>query len=347
MNEPSAAPPPTGAARPPSVLDELERRGIVAQTTGSDDLAAALAGGPLTYYCGFDPTAPSLHIGNLVQIVTMRRLQLAGNLPLGLVGGATGLIGDPRMSGERVLNDPETVAAWVGRIRGQIERYLDFDGPFAARMVNNLDWTAGLSAIEFLRDVGKHYRMGRMLGKETVAARLKSESGLSFTEFSYQILQGMDFLELYRRYGCVLQTGGSDQWGNLISGTELIHKVEGAQAHALATPLLTKADGTKFGKTEGGAVWLDPELTSAVRLLPVLGQRGRPGRRRLPAGDVVPARGRARGAGPGHPRTAPGAGGAACSRGRAHRARARRRRVARRGGRQRRAVRPGGARRGG
>ena len=248
--------------RPPSVLDELERRGIVAQTTGAADLAAALAAGPLTFYCGFDPTAPSLHIGNLVQILTMRRLQLAGHHPLGLVGGATGLIGDPRMSGERVLNDEDTVAGWVGRIRGQIERYLDFDGPFAARMVNNLDWTAGLSAIEFLRDVGKHFRMGRMLAKETVAARLKSESGLSFTEFSYQILQGMDYLELYRRYGCTLQTGGSDQWGNLISGTELIHKVEGAHVHALATPLITKADGTKFGKTEGGAVWLDPEMTS-------------------------------------------------------------------------------------
>ncbi len=192
----------------------------------------------------------------------MRRIQLAGHHPLGLVGGATGLIGDPRMSGERVLNDEDTVAGWVGRIRGQIERYLDFDGPFAARMVNNLDWTAGLSAIEFLRDVGKHYRMGRMLAKETVAARLRSESGLSFTEFSYQILQGMDYLELYRRYGCTLQTGGNDQWGNLISGTELIHKVVGGTVHALATPLLTKADGSKFGKSEGGAIWLDPEMTS-------------------------------------------------------------------------------------
>ena len=257
VTEPSPTP-----ARPASVLDELERRGIVAQTTGSDQLATALGAGPVTFYCGFDPTAPSLHVGHLVQVLTMRRVQLGGNHPIGLVGGATGLIGDPRMSGERVLNAPELVGGWVDKIRGQIERYLDFEGPFAARMVNNLDWTADLTAIEFLRDIGKHFRMGRMLAKETVAARLKSEGGLSFTEFSYQILQGMDFLELFRRYGCTLQTGGNDQWGNLISGTELIHKVEGATAHALATPLMTKADGTKFGKSEGGAIWLDPELTS-------------------------------------------------------------------------------------
>jgi len=256
------SPGPPAADRPPSVLDELERRGAVAQTTGAPALAAALATGPVTFYCGFDPTAQSLHIGHLVQLVTMRRIQQAGHRPLGLVGGATGLIGDPKMSGERVLNSPDVVAGWVDRIRGQVERYLDFDGAHAARIVNNLDWTGDLTAIGFLRDVGKHYRMGRMLAKETVAARLNSEEGLSFTEFSYQILQGLDFLELYRRYGCTLQSGGNDQWGNLISGTELIHKVEGADAHAFTTPLLTKADGTKFGKTEGGAVWLDPELTS-------------------------------------------------------------------------------------
>jgi tyrosyl-tRNA synthetase len=192
----------------------------------------------------------------------MRRLQEAGNDPLALVGGATGLIGDPRMSGERVLNDRDTVADWVGLLRAQCERFLDFTGPHAARMVNNLDWTAPLSAIDFLRDVGKHFRVNRMLAKEAVSARLESEAGISFTEFSYQILQGMDFLELHRRYGCTLQTGGSDQWGNLTAGTDLIHRVTGHSVHLLATPLITKADGTKFGKTESGTVWLDPTMTS-------------------------------------------------------------------------------------
>jgi tyrosyl-tRNA synthetase len=247
---------------PPSVLDDLRWRGLIALCTDEFSLATALAGGPITFYAGFDPTAPSLHIGNLVQLLTMRRIQNGGHFPLGLVGGATGLIGDPRMSGERVLNSADTVAGWVERIRTQVEKYLDFQGANAARIVNNLDWTGSLSAIDFLRDVGKHFRMGRMLAKDTVATRLSSEDGLSFTEFSYQILQGMDFLELHRRYGCVLQTGGSDQWGNLTSGTELIRKVEGRTVHALATPLITKADGTKFGKTESGTVWLDPELTS-------------------------------------------------------------------------------------
>lgn len=247
---------------PPSVLDELRWRGLIAQSTDEVALATALAGEPITFYAGFDPTAPSLHMGNLVQLLTMRRIQDAGHRPLGLVGGATGLIGDPRMSGERVLNSTEVVAAWVEKIRSQVEKFLDFSGPNAARIVNNLDWTAPLSAIDFLRDVGKHFRMGRMLAKETVAARLNSEEGLSFTEFSYQILQGMDFLELHRRYGCVLQQGGSDQWGNLTSGTELIRKVTGTSVHALATPLITKSDGTKYGKTEGGAIWLDPTLTS-------------------------------------------------------------------------------------
>jgi len=246
----------------PRVLSDLTERGLVAQSTGLPALGADLAAGPLTGYVGFDPTAPSLHIGNLVQLLTMRRIQQAGNHPLMLVGGATGLIGDPRMSGERVLNSADVVAEWVERIRTQVAHYVDFDGQFAARMVNNLDWTAGLDTIGFLRDIGKHFRMGRMLAKETVSARLSSDEGLSFTEFSYQILQGMDYLELYRRYGCTLQTGGSDQWGNLTSGTELVRKVEGRAVHALATPLITKADGTKFGKTEGGAVWLDPEMTS-------------------------------------------------------------------------------------
>jgi tyrosyl-tRNA synthetase len=244
------------------VLDELTWRGLVALSTDQDALRAAFAAGPVTYYCGFDPTAPSLHMGNLVQLLTMRRLQEAGNDPLALVGGATGLIGDPRMSGERVLNDRETVGAWVDLLRAQVERFLDFSGPHAARMVNNLDWTAPLSAIDFLRDVGKHFRVNRMLSKEAVSARLDSEAGISFTEFSYQILQGMDYLELYQRYGCTLQTGGSDQWGNLTAGTDLVHRVTGQNVHLLATPLVTKADGSKFGKTEGGAIWLDPAMTS-------------------------------------------------------------------------------------
>lgn len=244
------------------VLDELQWRGLVALSTDEDALRGALVAGPVTYYCGFDPTAPSLHMGNLVQLLTMRRLQEAGNDPLALVGGATGLIGDPRMSGERVLNDRETVAGWVDLLRAQVERFLDFSGLHAARMVNNLDWTAPLSAIDFLRDVGKHFRVNRMLGKEAVSARLNSEAGISFTEFSYQILQGMDFLELHQRYGCTLQTGGSDQWGNLTAGTDLIHRATGRSVHLLATPLITKADGTKFGKTESGTVWLDPTMTS-------------------------------------------------------------------------------------
>ena len=244
------------------IVDELAWRGLVAQTTEPAALRAALDAGPVSLYCGFDPTAPSLHIGNLVQILTVRRLQLAGHKPYALVGGATGLIGDPKMTGERTLNDPEVVAGWVDRIRRQIEPLLDFDGPAGATMVNNLDWTASLSAIDFLRGVGKHYRLGTMLAKDTVARRLNSDQGISFTEFSYQILQGMDFLELHRRYGVSLQTGGNDQWGNLLSGVELVRKVEAVGVHALATPLITKADGTKFGKTETGTVWLDPELTS-------------------------------------------------------------------------------------
>ena len=244
------------------VLDDLQWRGLIAISTDLDALRADLVKGPLTYYCGFDPTAPSLHIGNLVQILTVRRLQLAGHRPFALVGGATGLIGDPKMTGERTLNAPDVVAGWVERIRRQIEPLLRFDGPAAAQMVDNLDWTAPMSAIDFLRDVGKHYRLGTMLAKDTVARRLHSDQGISFTEFSYQILQGMDYLELHRRHGVTMQTGGSDQWGNLLSGVELIRKVEGTAVHALTTPLITKADGTKFGKTESGTVWLDPELTS-------------------------------------------------------------------------------------
>lgn len=244
------------------ILDELAWRGLIATTTDTDALREALSAGPVTLYCGFDPTAPSLHIGNLVQILTVRRLQDAGHRPIALVGGATGLIGDPKMTGERTLNSRDVVAGWVERIRAQIAPLLRFDGDNAATLVNNLDWTAPLSAIDFLRDVGQHFRLGTMIAKDTVARRLASEQGISFTEFSYQVLQGMDFLELYRRHGVTLQTGGSDQWGNLLSGVELIRKVESTAVHALTTPLITKADGTKFGKTESGTVWLDPAMTT-------------------------------------------------------------------------------------
>lgn len=243
------------------ILDELKWRGLVALSTDENELREALSA-KLTYYCGFDPTAASLHLGNLVQLLTMRRLQLAGNSPLALIGGSTGLVGDPRPTAERTLNTKETVAEWVEKLGNQASRFLDFEGPNAARLVNNLDWTAPLSAIDFLRDVGKYFRVGKMLSKDAVSARLNSEHGISYTEFSYQILQGFDFLELFRRYDCVLQTGGSDQWGNLTSGTDLIHKVEGKSAHILATPLITNSDGKKFGKSEGNAVWLDAELTS-------------------------------------------------------------------------------------
>jgi len=249
-----------------NVWDELLWRGLVHVSTDQEALRALLAGDPITYYCGFDPTAPSLHLGNLVQLLLLRRLQLAGHKPLGLVGGSTGLIGDPRPTAERTLNTRETVEEWVGRLRAQVERFLSFEGDNAARMVNNLDWTAPMSAIDFLREIGKHYRVGTMLKKDAVAARLNSDAGISYTEFSYQILQGMDFLELYRLYGCVLQTGGSDQWGNLTSGTDLIHRVEGVSAHAIGTPLITNSDGTKFGKSEGNAIWLDAEMCSPYRM---------------------------------------------------------------------------------
>ncbi|MEV8214612.1 tyrosine--tRNA ligase [Leifsonia sp. NPDC077715] len=244
------------------VWDELVWRGLIHVSTDEAALKELLAGEPITYYCGFDPTAPSLHLGNLVQLLTMRRLQLAGHKPLGLVGGSTGLIGDPRPTAERTLNTKETVAEWVGYLQAQVTRYLSDEGDNAVRLVNNLDWTAPLSAIDFLREIGKHFRVGTMLKKDAVAARLNSDEGISYTEFSYQILQGMDFLELYRQYGCVLQTGGSDQWGNLTSGTELIRKVEGVHVHAIGTPLITNSDGTKFGKSEGNAIWLDPRLTT-------------------------------------------------------------------------------------
>jgi tyrosyl-tRNA synthetase len=243
------------------IIEELSWRGLIADSTNLDELRLALKSGRVTMYGGFDPTAPGLHIGNLVLLVTLRRLQLAGHRPIGLVGGATGLIGDPSgKSSERVLNSRDTVAEWVERIRGEVSRFLDFDaGESSALIVSNLDWTGPMPVLDFLRDIGKHFSVNRMLDRESVKARLEA-GGISYTEFSYQLLQSMDFLELYRRYGCTLQLGGSDQWGNLVAGVGLIRSVEGASVHALATPLITKPDGSKYGKSEGGAIWLSPDL---------------------------------------------------------------------------------------
>ena len=245
------------------IIDELTWRGLIAVSTDLDDLRKALDAGQVTLYGGFDPTAPSLHLGSLVLLLTMRRFQLAGHRPIGLVGGATGLIGDPSgKSAERVLNSPDLVAGWVERITAQVGRFLDFEpGPATALVVSNLDWTQGLSALEFLRDIGKFFPVNQMLSRETVRARLEA-GGISYTEFSYQILQANDFLELHRRHGCTLQVGGSDQWGNLVSGVDLIRRTMSASVHALATPLITKPDGTKYGKTEGGTIWLSPEQMS-------------------------------------------------------------------------------------
>jgi tyrosyl-tRNA synthetase len=245
-----------------NILDELKWRGLVAQTTDEPALRQALADGPITAYCGFDPTAPSLHFGNLVQLIVMRHLQRAGHRIICLVGGSTGLIGDPRPTAERVLKTKEQTAEWVARIQEQVRPFLDFEGDNAAIMVNNLDWTAPMSALDFLRDIGKHFRVNQMVKKDAVAARLSSEEGISYTEFSYQILQGLDYLQLYRDFGCTLQTGGQDQWGNLTAGSDLIHRVEGASVHLLTTPLITDAGGAKFGKSEGNAIWLSPDLTS-------------------------------------------------------------------------------------
>jgi tyrosyl-tRNA synthetase len=248
------------------LIDELHRRGLIALSTDEEALRAHLAEGPVTYYCGFDPTAPSLHVGNLVQFMLPRALQRAGHQPIVLVGGATGLIGDPRESAERQLNDRDTVAEWVQRIRRNVAPLLDRpaqeQGLKAPIYVDNLDWTSQLSAIDFLRDIGKQFRVSRMLAKEAVSARLNSEAGISYTEFSYQILQANDFRELFLRHGCTLQTGGSDQWGNLTAGIDLVRRTEGAAVHAMGTPLITTADGKKIGKTEGATVWLDPERTS-------------------------------------------------------------------------------------
>jgi tyrosyl-tRNA synthetase len=244
----------------PNVLDELEWRGLVAHSTDRDALRAALGEGSVKFYVGFDPTAPSLHMGNLVQLVTARRLQDAGHTPYILVGGATGMIGDPRDSGERTLNSLDTVKEWTERVRQQVSRFVSFDGPNAATTVNNYDWTASLSTIDFLRDIGKHFPVNRMLARDTVRRRL--ESGISYTEFSYVLLQSMDYLTLFREHGVRLQFGGSDQWGNITGGAELVRRVTGKSAHGFATPLITKSDGTKYGKTEGGALWLDPEMLS-------------------------------------------------------------------------------------
>ncbi|MDG4830518.1 tyrosine--tRNA ligase [Solwaraspora sp. WMMD1047] len=251
--------PSPAAAHPPSLIDDLLWRGLIQDSTDIDGLRSRLAE-PATFYVGFDPTGPSLHVGHLMQVLTARRLQQAGLRPLLLVGGATGQIGDPKESAERVLNPPEVVAGWVDRIREQLAPFVSFHGKNAARPVNNLDWTGQLSVVEFLRDVGKHFPVNRMLARDVVRSRL--ESGISFTEFSYQLLQANDFFELHRRYGCVLQFGGSDQWGNITAGVDYVRRRGAGPVHAFVTPLVTRADGTKFGKTEGGAVWLDPQLTS-------------------------------------------------------------------------------------
>ncbi|KGJ78992.1 tyrosyl-tRNA synthetase [Cryobacterium roopkundense] len=262
MSDPTILSKQTNDSSFDNVWEEITWRGLVHVSTDEAELRTLLAGEPITYYCGFDPTAASLHLGNLVQLLLMRRLQLAGHRPLGLVGGSTGLIGDPRPTAERTLTPVETVTEWVGYLQAQVSRFLSSEGENAVTLVNNLDWTAPLSAIDFLREIGKYFRVGTMLKKDAVSARLNSDAGISYTEFSYQILQGLDFLELFRSYGCVLQTGGSDQWGNLTSGTDLIRRAEGTSVHAIGTPLITNSDGTKFGKSEGNAIWLDPKLTS-------------------------------------------------------------------------------------
>lgn len=244
------------------LLEDFKWRGLYSQSTDEHALKEALKK-PITLYIGFDPTAPSLHVGNLVVLLALRRFQLAGHTPIALVGGATGLVGDPSgKNEERVLNTTEVVEGWVEKIRLQLANFLDFDAPEnPAKMANNLDWTAPLSAIDFLRDIGKHFSVNQMLARDSVSSRLNA-SGISYTEFSYQVLQALDFLELFRRHQCTLQLGGSDQWGNIVSGLDLIRKVEGGSGHALTIPLLTKSDGSKFGKTAGGSIWLDPELTS-------------------------------------------------------------------------------------
>ena len=246
-----------------ALIADLEWRGLIAQSTDPKALLEQLDAGSTSFYIGYDPTAPSLHVGNLVVLLVMRRFQLAGHKPLPLVGGATGLVGDPSgRNEERTLNDTAIVEQWVGRIKNQLSKFLNFEsGSNAAVMTNNLDWTAPISALTFLRDIGKHFSVNQMLSKDSVSSRLEA-GGISYTEFSYQVLQAFDYLELYRRHNCRLQIGGSDQWGNIVAGLDLIRKVEGGAAHCLTIPLMTKSDGTKFGKTAGGSIWLDPEMTS-------------------------------------------------------------------------------------
>jgi tyrosyl-tRNA synthetase len=246
----------------PPLLSDLRWRGLLQDCTDPAALARALGSGPVTFYCGFDPTAPSLHVGHLLQVLTMRRLQQAGHRPLALVGGATGLVGDPKPTSERALVDEQTAAGWAQRLRGQLAPFFDFDGPAAARLVDNLEWTAGLSAISFLRDLGKHFSVNRMLDRDAVSRRLDSATGISYTEFSYVLLQSNDYVELRRRFDCRLQIGGSDQWGNISAGVELVRRVDQQHVHAFTTPLLVKSDGTKYGKTESGTLWLDPSMTS-------------------------------------------------------------------------------------
>ncbi len=243
-----------------ALLDELSWRGFIAQSTDLDALGAHLDAGPVTFYVGFDPTAASLHIGHLVQLLLARRIQEAGHRPILLVGGGTGLIGDPKMTGERVMNDAEVVRGWVEGLREQVSKYVSFEGDNAAILVNNYDWISRMNVLDFLREVGKHFSVNRMLARDVVARRL--EAGISYTEFSYVLLQSMDFRELHRRYGATLQTGAQDQWGNVTAGADYIRRTEGTTVHGLVTPLLTKSDGTKFGKTESGTVWIDPQLTS-------------------------------------------------------------------------------------
>ncbi len=250
-----------------NIFDELQWRGAVAQSTDETALREAFAEGVVTVYCGFDPTAPSLHFGNFVQLVALRRMQRAGHRVICLVGGSTGLIGDPKPTSERVLRTKEATAANVTRIKDLVRPFLDFDGtdPACAHpaiLVDNLDWTAPMSALDFLRDIGKHFRVNQMIRKEAVAARLESQEGISYTEFSYQLLQALDYLELHRTHGCVLQIGGSDQWGNITAGVDLVHRVEGATVHAMTSPLLTDSAGVKFGKSEGNAIWLSADMTS-------------------------------------------------------------------------------------
>ena len=246
-----------------ALLEDLEWRGLIAQTTDRKELESALTK-PISLYLGVDPTAPSMHLGNLVVFLVLKRFQLAGHRPIALVGGATGLVGDPSgKNDERTLNEEKIVAEWVSKMRKQVEKILDFkDKEVSAKLVNNLDWTKSISALELLRDIGKHFSVNQMLAKDSVATRLSS-SGISYTEFSYQVLQAYDYLELYRRDQCKLQIGGSDQWGNIVAGLDLIRKVDGGSAHALTVPLLAKSDGSKFGKTASGAIWLDESMTSA------------------------------------------------------------------------------------